>query len=79
MTLVNIQEAESGLSRLIGMLETRQEEQILIARDGMPVVKMTLFSHPSTSKRIGAAKGKIVCPDDLDEFNDEIADMFEGL
>jgi len=79
MTQVNIQEAETGLSRLIRMLETRKEEQILIAREGMPVVKMTLYAHPSISKRIGVAKGKLECPDDLDEFNDEIADMFEAL
>ena len=30
----------------------------------------------STSKRIGVAEGKFVVPDDFDECNDEIAEMF---
>ena len=54
------------------------EEQILITRHGEPVVRMTLCTVPPTPRRIGVAKGKIVCPDDLDKYNDEIADMFEG-
>ncbi len=29
-----------------------------------------------TSKRIGIAKGKFVVPDDIDECNEEIAEMF---
>ena len=28
------------------------------------------------SKRIGIAKGKYIIPDDIDECNDEIAEMF---
>ena len=31
------------------------------------------------TKRIGIAKGEIVCPDELDEFNDEGADMFNTV
>ena len=30
----------------------------------------------ATSKRIGVAEGKFVVPDDFDECNDEIAEMF---
>ena len=30
----------------------------------------------ATSKRIGVAEGKFVVPDDFDDCNDEIADMF---
>jgi hypothetical protein len=30
----------------------------------------------SNSKRIGVAKGKFDVPDDIDECNDEIAEMF---
>ena len=67
-----------NLSGLIDMLETGQEKQILIARDGTPVVAMTLYAHSAraASKRIGVAKGKFVCPDDLDKYNDEIADLW---
>ena len=30
----------------------------------------------ATSKRIGVAEGKFVVPDDFDECNDQIAEMF---
>ena len=30
----------------------------------------------ATSKRIGVAEGKFVVPDDFDDCNDEIAEMF---
>ena len=32
----------------------------------------------ANTERTGITKGKIICPDDLDEFNDEIAEMFES-
>ena len=78
MTQVNIPEAEMNLDGLIGMLETGRESQILIARHGTPVAAMTLYAPPApaASKRIGVAKGKFLCPDDLDKYNDEIADLW---
>ena len=36
----------------------------------------TKTSDIKTSKRIGIAKGKFVVPDDIDECNEEIAEMF---
>ena len=30
-------------------------------------------------KRLGTAKGKFTIPDDFDHWDDEIADLFEGL
>ena len=36
----------------------------------------TKTSDINTSKRIGIAKGKFVVPDDIDECNEEIAEMF---
>ena len=75
MTQVNMLEAKTDLSRLVQLLETRQEEVILIAKDGVPVVEMKLAKKP-TAKRIGIAKGKLHIPDDFDKWDDEIADMF---
>lgn len=31
-----------------------------------------------TDQRIGIAKGKFAVPEDIDQYNDEIADMFGG-
>lgn len=78
MTQVNILEAKNNLSRLIHMLEDGTEDNIIIARDGVPVVQMTLLSKPEKKSIFGVAKGEFKCPDDIHYLDDEIADMFEG-
>lgn len=46
--------------------------------DGKPVVKMVVYNDALVSKRIGVANGKLKSPEDLDMFNEEIAEMFGG-
>ena len=75
---VNIQQAKTGLSQYIRMLETKQEKQINIARRGRPVVKLTLINDKPVSKRIGVAEGKMKAPENLDLHNNEIAALFGG-
>ncbi len=75
---VNIQQAKTGLSEYIRLLETKQEKQINIARRGKPVAKLTLINDKPVSSRIGIAAGKFQAPDDLDLHNDEIAALFRG-
>ena len=75
---VNILEAKTNLSSLVRMIETGKEDRIIIARYGKPVVKMEVYSDVPVSKRIGIAKGKLKSPENLDQFNDEIAAMFGG-
>ena len=65
---VNILEAKTEFSKLIRLLETGKEDHIIVARYGKPVVKMTVYNDTPVSKRIGAAKGKLKSPDDLDQF-----------
>ena len=75
---VNILEAKSNLSNLVRLIETGKEEHIIIARYGKPVVKMVIYNDTPVSKRIGIAKGKLKSPEDLDQYNNEIAEMFGG-
>ena len=75
---VNILEAKTNLSNLVRLIETGKEDRIIIARYGKPVVKMVLYNDAPVSKRIGVAKGKLKSPEDLDQYNDEIAAMFGG-
>ena len=75
---VNIREAKTNLSNLVRMVETGQEEHIIITRYGKPIVKMVPYNDVPVSKRIGIAKGKLKSPEDLDKYNDEIAEMFGG-
>lgn len=78
MTQVNMLEAKSDLSKLVKLLETKQEEVIYLARNGTAVVQMTLIPKKPTNRRIGVAEGKFKIPDDFDKWDREIEDMFGG-
>lgn len=77
MCKMNVLEAKTNFSKIIAMLERKEEKEVIVARAGKPVVKITLCDdREDVSKRIGIAEGKFVLPDDIDEYNDEIARMF---
>lgn len=78
MTQVNMLEAKTELSRLVNMLETKQEEVIYLARNGRAIVQMTLIPKKPASKRIGVAEGKFRVPDEFDAWDAEVEEMFGG-
>lgn len=78
MMQVNVFEAKTDLSKLIRILETKKEDFITIARNGKPIVKLTLINEAPVSNRIGIAKGKFTMNGDFDADNDEIADLLSG-
>lgn len=78
MIQVNILEAKTDFSRLIRLLESKREDCITVARNGKPVVKMTLIHETPVSNRIGVAKGKYNTYCDFDADNEEIADLMAG-
>ncbi|MBQ6735461.1 MAG: hypothetical protein IJR00_11225 [Lachnospiraceae bacterium] len=79
MTQVNMLEAKTNLSRLVAMLENGEENVIYVARNGKPVVQMTLSGGEVPVRRLGVAKGVFTCPKEFDAWDDEISDMFEGI
>ena len=78
MIQVNILEAKTDFSKLIRLLETKKEDYITVARNGKPVVKITLINEVPVSNRIGIAKGKFSVKGDFDADNEAIAEMFTG-
>lgn len=42
----NVLEAKNNLSRLIHMLEAGEEDNVIISRNGEPIVQMTLLPIP---------------------------------
>lgn len=78
MMQVNILEAKTEFSKLIRLLETKKEDYITVARNGKPVVRITLINETPVSKRIGIAKGKFTVKGDFDADNDAIAEMMMG-
>lgn len=75
---VSILEAKTNLSNIVRLLESGKEEHVIIARYGKPVAKIVVFKEAPVSRRIGVAKGKLKSPENLDQYNDEIADLFGG-
>lgn len=78
MTQVNMLEAKTELSKLVKMLETKQEDVIYLARNGTPVVQMTLIPPKSAGPRIGIAEGKFRIPDEFDAWDKEVEELFGG-
>jgi prevent-host-death family protein len=77
---VNIHDAKTNLSKLIAAAESGEE--VIIARNGKPAVKLVVVEPKKKSRRdiLGSGIGKIwVAPDwDSPETNAEIADMFNN-
>ncbi|MBO0842544.1 MAG: type II toxin-antitoxin system prevent-host-death family antitoxin [Nocardioides sp.] len=68
MTIVNVYEAKSSLSRLIA--EAEAGETIVIARNGRPVAQ--LGPIPKRAVRTpGRMKGKVHIADDFDEWTED--------
>ena len=78
MVQVNIAQAETDLSELVKLIESGQETQIVLERDGKPVAKIEGCPDEPDGRHVilGYAKGKLKYPDDINAFDDEIAELF---
>ncbi|OGM33304.1 hypothetical protein A2803_05560 [Candidatus Woesebacteria bacterium RIFCSPHIGHO2_01_FULL_44_21] len=75
MIIMNIHQAKSQLSKLIEAT-LAGEEEVVIAKAGKPVVKLTVYKEKKVSRKPGALKGKIFVPDDFDEEDEEFNKLF---
>jgi prevent-host-death family protein len=75
MPTINMLEAKSNLSELVRAVESGEQEEIIIARNGVPAARLVPIKRKSRV-RLGLAEGKYVAPDDIDADNDLIAEMF---
>lgn len=76
MCQVNVLDAKTNFSKLLMLLETKQESEIIICKNNKPVAKITPMNTTDVSKRLGIAKGKLIYPDDINDGDEEIAKMF---
>ena len=75
MSTVNIHDAKTHLSRLIE--QAAQGEQVIIAKAGKPLVKLTALEASARPRRLGFLKGQIAVPEDFDTMGaEEIARLF---
>lgn len=75
---VDIYEAKSKLSKLIQSLVDKTEDEIIISKNGKPLVSMKLINK-TTNKRIGAAEDYFKGFDmSMEDFNSlDVSDLFE--
>ncbi|MDA0558317.1 type II toxin-antitoxin system Phd/YefM family antitoxin [Burkholderia pseudomallei] len=79
MSVVNMLEAKSSLSRLVDDVESGREAEVIIERDGRPAARLVpLAPTPPVARRIGVARGKFVLPESIDTHNEEVAALFYG-
>ena len=78
MQTTSLFDAKTHLSRIISELVDGTEEEVQITRRGKPVAKLTPIRSVDVSDRIGCAEGQFTVPEDIDETNPEILEMFAG-
>jgi prevent-host-death family protein len=80
MSIVNMHQAKTNLSAIVEDVASGREREVIIARNGVPTVRIMSLpaASESTARRIGIAAGKYRMPETLDANNDEIAALFEG-
>ena len=61
MKQVNIFDAKTELSKLIKMLESKEEDRIVIARNGVPIAQLMLYEQKKSAIKLGIGKG--ILPD----------------
>jgi antitoxin (DNA-binding transcriptional repressor) of toxin-antitoxin stability system len=74
---VNMLEAKTHLSRLVEAIETGAATEVVIARNGRPVARLTALQEPARPRRLGVARGQFTVPDSIDAANPLIAALFE--
>lgn len=75
-TTVNVYDAKTQLSQLLNRVE--QGEEIVIARNGLPVARLAPLAPRQPDRVPGLWKGRITIADDFDEFTEQDARDWYG-
>lgn len=73
MCKMNVLEAKTNFSKIIAMLENHEEEEVIVARAGKPVVRISLIPQQSLADKLGMFAGEMEMPDITDENWDPCA------
>lgn len=74
MQTYNIHEAKTNLSKLIE--KTSQGEEIIIAKAGKPVAKLSSYQEKLKPRKPGLWKGKVWVSEDFNDEDEEINKLF---
>lgn len=76
-TLYNLHHSETALSKLVD--RAAAGEEIIIAKSGKPLARLTAFSGAELPRVPGGWEGKVrIGPDFDDPLPDDLLDAFEG-
>lgn len=76
METVNIYDAKTHLSKLVD--KAASGEDVVVSRNGKPLVRITRLEPPKRRIRFGLLRGKLVVPEDFDApLPDEVLAAFE--
>lgn len=80
MCQMNVLEAKTNFSKLLLLLETKQEKEIIICKNNTPVAKIIPMPEINRESFLGIAEGKWEIYDDehFDDEDPEINAMFYG-
>jgi len=76
MQLVNVHDAKTHLSKLLDRVAAGEE--VVIARNGKPVARLSGVTGEVPPRQPGALKGKIWMAADFDAFDGELEALFYG-
>ena len=76
MHQVNLHSAKTHLSRLVD--EALAGEEVIIARNGRALVRLTPVEAPTARRILGKDHGKIVTTDDFDAPMPDLEALFYG-
>ena len=76
MTQYNMYDAKTNLSKIVKLLEDKQEDYVILSRNGKAIIKMELIDENPRKNLFGCAKGMFEIPEDFDEI--DISNDFEG-
>lgn len=77
MTLYNMLEAKNNLSKICKLVAEQEEDYIVIASNGKPLVKVVPYSN-NKKRKPGTLEGIFKYDDRFDDMDEEIASMFNG-
>jgi prevent-host-death family protein len=73
---VNMHEAKTTLSRLVE--RALAGEEVVIAKDGKPLVKLVPIRVPEAPRQPGRLRGRLRMAPDFDRTPEDVIDAFEG-
>lgn len=76
MQIINIHQAKTNLSKLIE--KTQKGEDVIIAKAGKPVAKLTAYKEKLKPRKFGLWKGKVWMADNFNDEDEEINKLFYG-